>query len=121
MFIKAPIDPARMRKAPPHGFGWIDHRLLREGHIGRASVEALALYLLLACASDADGLSFYSDERISQLLGLERAAVAGARRELIRLGLILYRPPIYQLLNLAHTSGTARTSEPGRRLSPEQP
>jgi hypothetical protein len=85
MYIKHPIDPARMRKAPPRGFGWIDHRLLREGHIGRASVEALALYLLLACASDAQGLSFYSDGRTAQLLGLEAPAVARARRELIHL------------------------------------
>lgn len=102
--MKHPIDPARMRKAPPRGFGWIDHRLLRDGHIGRASVEALALYLLLACASDAQGLSFYSDGRTAQLLGMEASAVARARRELIGLGLVLYCRPVYQLLSLEHAA-----------------
>jgi hypothetical protein len=112
MFIKHLIDPARMRKAPPRGFGWIDHRLLRDGHIGCASVEALALYLLLVCASDAEGLSFYSDARSAQLLGLVPAAVASARAELLRLGLILYRKPVYQLLGMAEEAAFA---EPCRR------
>lgn len=104
-----------MRKALPRGFGWIDHRLLRDGHIGRASIEALALYLLLACASDAQGLSFYSDGRAAQLLGVEEATVGRARRELIRLGLILYRRPVYQLLSLEQA---VACREQPRKLSP---
>ena len=69
-----------MRKAPPRGFGWIDHRLLRDGYIGRCSAQALALYVLLVCASDAQGLSYYSDARIAQLLTLEPATPAEPAR-----------------------------------------
>jgi hypothetical protein len=100
MPIKRLLDPRRIRKAPPRGFGWIDHRLLRDGYIGRCSPQALALYVLLVCASDAQGLSYYSDPRIAQLLTLEPATLSQARRELIGLGLIAYQKPLYQLLSL---------------------
>jgi len=100
MPIKRLIDPRRMRKSLPRGFGWIDHRLLRDGYISHCSPQALALYVLLVCASDAQGLSYYSAPRIAQLLGLEPAALSQARRELIDLGLIAYQKPFYQLLSL---------------------
>jgi hypothetical protein len=100
MPIKRLIDPMRVRKALPHGFGWIDHRLLRDGYISHCSPQALALYVLLVCASDAQGLSYYSAPRIGQLLSLEPAALSEARRELIGLGLIAYQKPLYQLLSL---------------------
>ena len=58
MPTKRLIDPRRMRKALPRGFGWIDHRLLRDGYISHCSPQALALYVLLVCASDAQGLSY---------------------------------------------------------------
>ena len=100
MPIKRLIDPRRMRKALPRGFGWIDHRLLRDGYISHCSPQALALYVLLVCASDAQGLSYYSAPRLAQLLSLEPAALSEARRELIGLGLIAYQKPLYQLLSL---------------------
>ncbi len=100
MPIKRLIDPRRMRKALPRGFGWIDHRLLRDGYISHCSPQALGLYVLLVCASDAQGLSYYSLQRIAQLLNLEPAALSQARRELIELGLIAYQKPLYQLLSL---------------------
>jgi hypothetical protein len=100
MPIKRLLDARRMRKAPPRGFGWIDHRLLRDGYIDRCSPQALALYVLLVCASDAQGLSYYSDPRTAQLLTLEPATLSQARRELVDLGLIAYQKPLYQLLSL---------------------
>lgn len=100
MPIKRLIDARRRRKSPPRGFGWIDHRFLRNGYLGRCSAESLALYVLLVCASDVQGLSFYSDSRIAEILGLELAVLRSSRQELIRLGLIAYQKPLYQLLNL---------------------
>jgi hypothetical protein len=100
MPTKRIIDARRMRKSLPRGFGWIDHRLLQEGYITNCTPQALALYVLLVCASDAQGLSYYSGSRIAELLRLEPEVVAGARRELIELGLIAYQKPLYQLLSL---------------------
>ena len=100
MPIKRLIDARRRRKNPPRGFGWIDHRLLRDGYVGRCSAESLALYVLLVCAADAQGLSYYSESRMAELLGLESAVLRSCRRELIGLGLIAYQKPLYQLLSL---------------------
>ena len=124
MPIKRLLDPRRMRKAPPRGFGWVDHRLLRDGYIGRCSPQALAPYVVLVCASDAQGLSYYSDPRIAQLLTLEPATLSQARRELIGLGLIAYQKPLYQLLSLEGeeltigNSHTALISRPSREQQP---
>ena len=119
MPVKRLIDARRRRKNPPRGFGWIDHRLLRDGYLGRCSAESLALYVLLVCAADAQGLSYYSESRMAELLGLEPAALRSCRRELIGLGLIAYQKPLYQLLSLEeglqeHAKG-ADAQEPNER------
>ena len=93
-------DPQRPRRTPAR-FSWIDHRLLRDGHLAACtSPEALALYLLLVAACDARGLSYYSDKRLGKLLGLDADRLAKARRRLIKNGLIAWRKPHYQVLSL---------------------
>jgi hypothetical protein len=100
MIQKRPLDPRRLRSHPPRGFGWLDHRLLRQGYLARCSPPATALYCLLVCAGDGCGLSFYSDPRICVLLGLEPALLPRVRRELVELGLVAYQKPLYQVLAL---------------------
>jgi hypothetical protein len=98
---KRVLIPERLRKVPSEfGFGWIDRRLLHEGYIRRCDPPALALYLVLAIVADAQGLSFYADATLGQLLSMPSSEVAGARANLIRAGLIAYRSPLYQLLSL---------------------
>ena len=121
MPIKRLIDPRRMRKALPRGFGWIDHRLLRDGYLSRCSPQALALYVLLVCASDGQGLSYYSAPRIAQLLQLEPAALSEARRELIGLGLIAYQKPLYQLLSLERELPEHKSQPAQRTASASEP
>jgi hypothetical protein len=122
MPTKRLIDPRRMRKALPRGFGWIDHRLLREGYITNCSPQALALYVLLVCASDAQGLSYYSGPRIAELLlRLEPEVVSGARRELIQLGLIAYQRPLYQLLSLERDLPENKSQPAQRTASASEP
>jgi len=100
MILKRPLDSHRLRSALPPGFGWIDHRLLREGYLQRCRPPALALYCLLVCVADAQGLSFYSEARAAQLLGLELADLWQARRELLAAQLIAFAQPLYQVLAL---------------------
>jgi hypothetical protein len=118
MPLKRLIDPRRMRKGLPRGFGWIDHRLLRDGYLSHCSPQALSLYVFLVCASDAQGLSYYSGPRIAQLLSLEPTALSEARRELIELGLIAYQKPLYQLLSLEGELQEHK-SQPPRRSAPD--
>jgi hypothetical protein len=100
MKMKRILDPRRLRKAPPQGFGWIDHRLLRERYFEWLSPNGLALYALLVCAADHQGLSYYSDARVCDLLGIDSLELSGARRELLQQRLIAFENPLYQVLAL---------------------
>jgi hypothetical protein len=97
--IKQPVDPERVRTQPVQ-FGAVDRRLVYQKHIRSMSTEQIALYVFLQCVSDVDGLSFYSEERICEYLHLSLNGLWKAREGLVQGGLLLYRRPIYQLLNL---------------------
>ena len=96
---KQPVDPQRVRTMPAQ-FGAVDRRLVYQKHIRRMNAEQIALYLFLQCVSDAEGLSFYSDERICEELHFRLNGLWEAREALVGAGFLLYRRPIYQLLNL---------------------
>ena len=94
------VWPQRLRKVPS-GFGWVDHRLVRYGHLDRMSLSAAALYLFLATVGDAEGLSYYSENSVCRRLGLSHDDLANARAELVDLNLIAYKKPLYQVLEIA--------------------
>jgi hypothetical protein len=104
MITKRLLCPERLRQVPPQ-FSWIDQRLVRDGHLGRCSPPALALYLLLVTVADAQGLSYYSDPKAARLLSLSAAELGAARRGLLQAGLIAYEPPLYQALSLEPSAG----------------
>ena len=88
-----------MRQVPSQ-FSWIDQALVQRHLIDRCDARAAALYLFLVTVADGSGLSYYSDQGICQLLPLDGAALARARRELLAAGLIAYQKPVYQVLAL---------------------
>jgi hypothetical protein len=99
MIKKFPIHPDRVRKVPRH-FSWIDHRLVRNRYIERCSHTALALYLFLVTVGDAKGLSYYGDSSIIKRLSVDQADLDDARNNLIRIGLIAWEKPLYQVMAL---------------------
>lgn len=100
---REPIVPQRRRRVPPQ-FSWIDHRLVRDGHVRGRSALALALYLFLVTVADADGLSWYSEEALCRQLSCSGPELQSARAELQQATLIAYRTPLYQVLDLAPVS-----------------
>lgn len=96
---KLPVDPNRIRHMPTQ-FAPIDRRLVYDRHIGRLTPPQLALYVFLHCVGDAAGLSYYSDERICQYLPFSVSELHDARQGLIQRQFLLYRKPMYQLLDL---------------------
>lgn len=84
----------------PPQFSWIDQRLIRDGHIRGRTTGALALYLFLCTVADAQGISYYCDGSVCELLGLDCPGLGAARRELMDTGLVAYRRPFYQVLSL---------------------
>lgn len=97
---REPVLPRRRRRIPKQ-FSWVDHRLVRDGHIGGRSAEALALYLFLVTVADADGLSWYSDVALCGALSWELPTLQQARIELRSADLVAYRKPLYQVLDLS--------------------
>jgi hypothetical protein len=95
-----PPRPDR-RRSIRGSFSWIDHRFLREGFDrGLTRLEKL-LYFVLVAVSNQDGVSFYSDARLAELLDIRFPhELDGARKELMARDLIAYEGGIYQVLAL---------------------
>ncbi|MDQ1277242.1 MAG: hypothetical protein QG555_282 [Thermodesulfobacteriota bacterium] len=99
MIPKHLICPQRLR-CIPNQFSWVDHRLVRDRHIESCSHGAAALYLFLIAVADHQGLSYYSDPSLMTRLAMDLATLGSARQNLIRIGLIAYESPLYQVLSL---------------------
>jgi len=111
-----PPRPDR-RRSIRGSFSWIDHRFLREGFDeGLTRLEKL-LYFVLVAVANHDGVSFYSDARLAELLDIRFPhELGGARKELVARDLIAYEGGIYQVLDLPADSPRKR-----RDTSPPQP
>ncbi len=88
---------------------------MRDHHIEHCEPPALALYLFLITVADAKGLSYYADDSTSRLLSLTPDQLRRARQTLIRTELIVYEPPLYQVLALDLPKKITRPSEPSSR------
>ena len=99
MSIKRVLCAERLRTIPVQ-FSWVDHRLVRDHYIERCDPPAAALYLFLVTVADGQGLSYYSDPVVVRCLSLNVARLNQARADLVRLGLIAWQRPLYQVLAL---------------------
>ena len=118
MWKSRPQPPRPDRRRSIRGsFSWIDHRFLREGFDqGLTRLEKL-LYFVLVAVSNQDGVSFYSDARLEELLDIRFPhELDGARQELMARDLIAYQGGISQVLDLP-----ARSLWPGRVSSSPSP
>lgn len=109
MESKHPILPHRIRRVPKQ-FSWLDHRLVRERFIDRCTHAAAALYLFLVTVADAAGMSYYGDASIGQRLSMDTATLQAARDNLVRIGLIAWKRPLYQVLSFENRTDAHRTS-----------
>ncbi|HVH60933.1 MAG TPA: hypothetical protein VM709_11385 [Candidatus Sulfotelmatobacter sp.] len=108
-----PPRPDR-RRSIRGSFSWIDHRFLRERFDeGLTRLEKL-LYFVLVAVSNQDGVSFYSDARLAELLDARFPhELVSARNELVTRDLIAYEGGIYQVLDLpADSPRKQRDSSP---------
>jgi hypothetical protein len=100
MYIKKePLVPERVRKLDK-GFGFIPTRFLTGGFFVSLSQHEKLIYFLLVLASDRDGLSYYSQEKMSSLLELSLDEFIEARNGLIRKSLIAFNGLMFQVLSL---------------------
>src|SRR5215471_2856497 len=117
---KSPPQPPRpdRRRSIRGSFSWIDHRFLREGFDqGLTRLEKL-LYFVLVAVSNQDGVSYYSDARLSELLDIRFPhELEAARNELVARDLIAYADGIYQVLDLP--AGSPRKTREASAAWPE--
>lgn len=66
------LQPHRKRQING-GFGWIEHRFIRQGYIRSLSGPEIVLYFFLAVVADRNGISFYGSDTVMTLLQLNEA------------------------------------------------
>ena len=99
MLKKRALNPERVR-CIDGGFSFIPHRFLLEGFVASLDQNELLLYVFLVMASDRNGVSFYSDDRICTLLQLSPEAYIASRDSLIEKDLIAFDGTLFQVLSL---------------------
>ena len=99
MLKKRVLNPDRIRRIDG-GFSFIPHRFLLEGFLASLNQQELLLYLFLVLASDRNGLSYYSYDRICTLLQLNLDEYIAARYGLIAKELIAFDGSLFQVLAL---------------------
>ena len=99
MMEKVILCPDRVRKITGT-FGFIEHRFLKEGFFYALTHHQLLLYLFLVLASDRNGLSFYSYDKMCILLRISVDEFISARDGLIEKDLIAFDGRTFQVLSL---------------------
>lgn len=90
---RVPVVPAPDRIRRIQGsFAWLDHRLLREGHVERMTLQDLAVYVFLVLAADRTGTSFYRKDVICRKLGIDWDEFEEAKARLLERGFVAFRP-----------------------------
>ena len=99
MISKQPIMPERIRKISG-SFSWIDHRILTDGFLTAMTSHEILLYFFLVLVGDKNGVSFYSYDKICQLLKIELDDYIQARDRLMKRSLIACHQARFQVLEL---------------------
>jgi hypothetical protein len=82
------------------GFSFIPHRFLSDGFLASLNQLELLLYFFLILAADQNGLSYYSYEKVCQLLDIDLDEYLEARDGLLMKDLIAFDNTVFQVLEL---------------------
>jgi len=102
MIHPKPINYERIRKIEG-SFAWIPHAFVRQGFWNNLSHHGVLLYLFLVLASDRNGISYYSFDRICSMLEINTDEYIHARNTLIDQSLIAFDGYFFQVLSLPCT------------------
>ena len=115
MSRKRPIYPDRIRKITG-SFSWIDHHFLHGGFLRALSRDELLLYYFLVTVGDKNGISFYSYDKICDLLKMELDGYIHARDGLIRRQMLAFENGVFQVLPLPERPLPLKVQELGPGL-----
>jgi len=98
-FQRQPIQPSRVRRIE-RGFAHLPNRFLHGGFFASLSHSQRSLYFFLVLASDRNGVSFYSYDRICTTLEMTLDDYLAARKALIETDLVAFDGTSFQVLSL---------------------
>lgn len=101
---REPLEPRRVRY-PRGAYGWIDLKIVTGGFLERLGPDTALTYLFLCAVGNAQGISFWSLQRMARTLGLSSDKVQAALNELQDEDLIASNGRIVQVLALAERPG----------------
>lgn len=117
------LIPERTRKIGS-SFAFVEHRFLRDGFFESLGKKELQLYFFLVLAGNRAGVSWYSYDRICQILGITLDEYIDARNGLIAKDLIAFDGRLFQVLSLPEKSvipaNTLGASENMKYRSPDE-
>lgn len=100
------IDSDRVRRIRG-SFSQIEHRFINGRYIDLLDTTEILVYLFLIAVGDRRGISFYSSERMGDLLKLSVRFIEKAREGLVQKGFIAYRGGVYQVYEWLRERGVA--------------
>lgn len=92
-----PLEPRRVRY-PKGAYGWVDLRIVTEGHLRTFPPSIALVYLFLCTVGNRDGISFWSKPRMAHTLNLPLDQIDEALQALSAAGLIAVACRIVQVL-----------------------
>ena len=99
MIQKKLINTQRVRSISG-SFAFLEHRFLRDGFLSSLSHYELLLYVFLVLAADRRGLSYYSYDKICEVLKIDLSDYLAARDGLLGKDLIGFDGALFQVLSL---------------------
>ena len=119
-----PLEPRRIRY-PKGAYGWVDLRIVTEGHLQALDPSSALTYLFLCTVGNREGISFWSRSRMARTLSLSQEAVDAALRTLTGAGLIAATERIVQVLPVpvpsASEPAAPQTTTPPPTTTPSPP
>jgi len=111
-----PLEPRRVRY-PRGAYGWVDLRIVTEGHLATLDQGAALVYLFLCTVGNREGISFWSRARMARTLSLSPEAVEAALKALVEADLIAATERAVQVLSVPG-GGADRRAGPATPLNP---
>ncbi|MEK7757419.1 MAG: hypothetical protein AAB385_09455 [Planctomycetota bacterium] len=105
-----PLEPCRIRY-PKGAYGWVDLRMVTEGHLQALDPSSALTYLFLCTVGNREGISFWNRSRMARTLNLPVETVDAALRTLAGADLIAATERIVQVLPVP-VRGASQTAAP---------
>ena len=106
-----PLEPRRIRY-PRGAYGWVDLKIVTEGHLQALDPSSALTYLFLCTVGNREGISFWSRSRMARALSLSLETIDAALRVLARVDLIAATERIVQVLPVPVRGGIPLAAPP---------